>query len=413
MAIYQIISVLILITAAFAYINHRWIKWPATIGIMALSLMFSLLMVIFGNLVPAWSGYITKLVGQINFEKVLMDVMLSFLLFAGAIHIDADKLKEQRWPVLVLATVGVAISTAIVSLLAYVIFGWFGISVPYIYCLLFGALISPTDPISVLGILKRVGVPKSLEMKIAGESLFNDGVGVVVFLTLLEIAAHGTENFSATGAAILFLREAGGGIIYGMLLGYASAFLMRTIDNYNVELLINLAVVTVGYQLANEMHISAPLAIIMAGIIIGTKSRQGALSPESIDTLGKFWELIDELFNAVLFLLMGMGLLVIKITPIILVIGGIMIFVVLLARWVAVWLPVKVLQYKIKFEPYAVTILTWGGLRGGLSVAMALSLPAHMYRSEFVLITYVVVVFSVIVQGLTIGKLTARLQSAN
>lgn len=411
MFIYYIISVLVCITAAFGYINERFIKWPATIGIMVLSLLFSLLLVVFGHVVPSWSAYFTKLMLDIDFEKVLMKVMLSFLLFAGAIHLDAGKLREQRWPILILATLGVAISALTVSFLVYQLFGLFGFSIPYIYCLLFGTLISPTDPISVIGILKRIGVPQSLELKIAGESLFNDGVGVVMFLTVLEVAIHGTGSFSLADTSLLFLREAGGGILFGLAAGYITSYLLSTIDNYNIELLLILNVVIGGYLLADLLHLSAPLAIIMAGIIIGTRSRKGELSESSLDYLNKFWELIDEIFNGVLFLLLGMGLIVIQIKFKVLVIGFIAVFVVLLGRWLAVVIPVTLLKAKIKFEPYAVTILTWGGLRGGLSVAMALSLPSGMYRSEFVQVTYIIVIFSVVVQGLTIGKLTQRLQS--
>lgn len=410
MTAYQTIAILLCITAMFAYINHRWIKWPATIGIMVLSMLFSILIVAYGQLAPQWSEGMVKLVSEINFEQVLMKIMLSFLLFAGAIHIDAGKLKQQRWPVLILATVGVGISAFLVSVMSYGVFNLFAVPMPYIYCLLFGALMSPTDPISVLGILKRVGIPKSLELKIAGESLFNDGVGVVVFLTILEMAANGIENTSAHSVLMLLLREAGGGIAFGLLSGYLVYGLIKSIDNYNVELLIMLALVTGGYLLADGLHVSAPLAIIVAGIIVGNKSKQGALSSESNDYIWKFWELMDEIFNAILFLLMGLGMMVIKISPVIVLIGLVMIVAVLLARYLSVLIPVALLRFKIKFEPYAVTILTWGGLRGGLSVAMALSLPAAMHRDTFVQITYIIVVFSVVIQGLTIGKLTARLQ---
>jgi CPA1 family monovalent cation:H+ antiporter len=410
MAIYSIISTLVFLTTVFAYVNHRFIKWPPTIGIMALSLMGSVLIVAFGKMVPTVSAFAGHLVASINFGDVLLRIMLSFLLFAGAIHIDANSLRQERWPVIILATIGTLISTAIVAVLSFGLFRLFGLDVPFIYCLLFGALISPTDPISVLGILKRVGIPKSLELKIAGESLFNDGVGVVIFLTILEVAQKGTASFSLGNTALLFLREAGGGILFGFVIGYLANWFMRSIDNYNVEALITLVVVICGYSLADGLHLSGPLAIIIAGIVMGSH-RKETLSATSLNYLDQFWELMDELFNAILFLMLGLGMLAIRIDGKLLLISLIMVFLVLLARWLSVLLPVKVLElFKMKFERHAVTILTWGGLRGGLSVAMALSLSPAMHRTEFVTITYVIVVFSVIVQGLTIGKLTRKLK---
>lgn len=411
MATYQIISILVFLAAVFAYVNDRWIKWPPTIGIMALSLISSLLIVILGKMIPVFSAEALHVVNNINFEQVLMKIMLSFLLFAGAIHIDAKKLKAELWPVLSLATVGVFISTFVISLLSYLLFVLFQLHIPYVYCLLFGALISPTDPIAAMAILKKAGIPRSLELKIAGESLFNDGVGVVVFLTILELAQPGAKSFSAVDTVFLFVKEAGGGVLFGAVLGYLTYFLLKSIDNYRVEVLISLAVVMCGYNAADQLHISAPLAIIVTGIIVGTKGNAVALSPTSRDYLGKFWDLIDEIFNAILFLLIGLQMLVIKQYTTIMIIGGIMIFVVLLGRWLAVFIPVAVLRLKIKFEKSAITILTWGGLRGGLSVAMALSLPKEMHRDELVLITYIIVVFSIVVQGLTIGKVAAKLNA--
>jgi len=405
---YQVISAILLLTAICAYVNERWIKLPATIGIMILALVSSLLIALFGNVVPVFSGKMLSMVSNISFEQVLMKFMLSFLLFAGALHVDANQLKKEIWPVMILATIGTFISTFLVSVMAYYLFGLFNLHIPYIYCLLFGGLISPTDPISVMGILKRVGIPKSLELKIAGESLFNDGVGVVVFLTILEVATNGMDKFSMGNTALLFLKEAGGGIVYGAIIGYLAYFLVRSIDNYRVEVLITLSIVTFGYLLADHLHLSAPLAVIIAGIIIGTKGKKKGFSEISRDYLGKFWDLLDEIFNAILFLLIGLEMLIIKVNSTIMLIGVIMILVVLLARYICVLLPVSLLRIWLKFEKNAVMILTWGGLRGGISVALALSLPQNMYRDEFVLITYIIVIFSIIVQGLTIGKLAAK-----
>jgi CPA1 family monovalent cation:H+ antiporter len=408
MAVYHIISILIFLTAVFAYVNDRLIKWPPTIGIMVIALLSSILLAILGNLIPGISSQALLLVSNINFEQVLMKIMLSFLLLAGALHIDANKLKEEFWPVMLMATAGTFISTFLVSIMAYYLFMLFGLQIPYIYCLLFGALISPTDPIAVMGILKQAGIPKTLEMKIAGESLFNDGVGVVVFLTIFEVAVNGADKFSIGNTAVLFLKEAGGGMLFGAILGYLAHFLIKSIDNYRVEVLITLTVVMCGYSFADHFHLSGPLAIIMAGIIMGTKGKIDGLSETSRDYLGKFWDLTDEIFNAILFLLIGLEMLVIKVNPTIMIIGGIMIFVVLLARLLCVALPVMFLKIWMKFENNVILMLTWGGLRGGLSVAMALSIPEAMHRDEFVLITYIIVVFSIIVQGLTIGKLAGK-----
>ena len=404
MAVYYIISILIFLTAVFAYVNERWIKWPATIGIMAIALLCSVLIAVTGKLVPAYTSYTRLLVANISFGPVLIKIMLGFLLFAGALHIDANKLNKEKWPIAVLATVGTFSSTFIVSVMAYYLFRIFNLQIPYICCLLFGGLISPTDPISVMGILKTAGIPQTLELKIAGESLFNDGVGVVIFLTIMEVAVNGTGSFSVGNTFLLFIREAVGGIVFGTILGYLAYLAIKSIDNYKVEVLITLTVVMCGYPMADYFHLSGPLAIIMAGIVIGTKVKEAGMSEISLDYLGKFWDLTDELFNAVLFLLMGMEMLVIKINLTIMAIGLIMILMVLFARYLSVAMPVTFLRLWIKFEKNAVLIFTWGGLRGGLSVAMALSLPVAMYRDEFVLITYIIVVFSVIVQGLTIGK---------
>jgi CPA1 family monovalent cation:H+ antiporter len=293
--------------------------------------------------------------------------------------------------------------------MVYGLFPLFSINIPFIYCLLFGALISPTDPIAVLAILKEAKIPASLELKISGESLFNDGVAVVIFISIAEVAKSGDFSFVSVG--VLFLQEAVGGLLFGALLGYIGYWALKPIDDYKVEVLITLAIVAGGYFLAGYLHISGPLAMVVAGIITGNKIKREGMSDVSRDYLDKFWELIDEILNAVLFLLIGLEMLVIKVNPILLIIGGIVIVIVLLARWVSVAIPVSLMRYRIKFEDNAVAILTWGGLRGGLSVAMALSLGNNMHRDEFVLITYIVVVFSIFIQGLTIGKVAKRLQS--
>jgi len=410
MLIYNIITVIILLTTVFAYVNDRYIRWSSTIGIMALSLMASMLVVLFGYFEPNLITGLVKLVKSLNFEEVLLKVMLGFLLFAGAMQINYNKLKKEVLLVMLLATLGVLISTFLVSVLSYCIFNLFHLSMPYIYCLLFGALISPTDPIAVMGVLKKAGIPESLELKITGESLFNDGVAVVIFLTIAEVAVKGTDQLTVWNVGGLFLLEAVGGLVFGALLGFFGYFILRSINNYRVEVLITLSMVMPGYALANYLHVSGALAMVVAGLMMGNLVRDTALSRKSWDYLGKFWGLVDEIFNAVLFLLIGFMMLVIKITSSIVIIGLAMIAVVLFARWLSVLFPVWLLRNKIPFEKNAIIILTWGGLRGGLSVALALSLPAALHKNEFLLITYIIVVFSIIVQGLTIGKLSERLR---
>ncbi len=409
MNISEILTITIVLAAVFAYINHRVIKWPPTIGIMILSLGCSLVLAVSGKFYPLLSDKAIQLVSSIDFRDVLMNFMLSFLLFAGSIHIDAAKLKKERWPVLALSTLGILISTTLVGGIVWELFQLFNMPVPFIYCLLFGALISPTDPIAVLAILKEAKIPSSLELKISGESLFNDGVAVVVFVTLLDAAHSGISAIDIVSIGKLFLQEAVGGLLFGVLLGYAGYYALRSIDDYKVEVMVTIAIVMGGYFVADTLHVSGPLAMVVAGLITGNKVKDEVLSDTSRDYLDKFWELVDEILNAILFLLIGLEMLIIKINIIVLIIAFLCIGVTLLARWVSVYLPILLLRYKIKFEKHAVAILTWGGLRGGLSVALALSLGPEMHRDEFVLITYIIVVFSILVQGLSIGSFTRRL----
>jgi CPA1 family monovalent cation:H+ antiporter len=406
---YSIITLLIVLTAAFSYINFRFIKLPPTIGIMLISLVCSILIVLIGSLRPSFLSAPVSIIGSIDFEHVLMRVMLSFLLFAGAIHIDVRRLRREMLPILTFATAGVVISTFVTGVLVYFLFLIFKMGVPFIYCLLFGALISPTDPIAVLGILKKSNIPASLEMKITGESLFNDGVGVVVFATILEVAHLGSESLTFVNVIWTFLKEAGGGIIWGFILGYLGFYLLRSIDHYQVEVLITLAMVMGGYLFANKFHISGPLAMVVAGIITGNKGKTEAMSDLTRDYLGKFWELVDEILNALLFLLIGFEVIIISFHLTVIYIGIAAIVIVLAARLVSVYIPTLFLRLRRSFERNMIPILTWGGLRGGISVALALSIPSHMHRNEFVSITYIIVVFSIIVQGLTIGRMAKRL----
>lgn len=388
-------------------------RLPVTIGIMIISLISSLLFIGLGNIYPQISVQAVRVIDALDFHNLLMKVMLSFLLFAGAIHINAQSLKKEGLPILTFATVGTILSTFIVGGLMFFVFKLFHLPIGFIYCLLFGALISPTDPIAVLGILRHARIPPSLELKISGESLFNDGIAVVIFISILEIAGAGTDHLSFTDVSLLFLQEAGGGLLFGAVLGYLGYRALRSVDNYQVEVLITLAMVMGGYALADLLHISGPLAMVVAGIITGNIGKGMAMSDVTRDYVGKFWEVIDEILNSILFLLIGFEMLVIKWTPQLLLIGVITVLIVLLARWISVAIPVFFLQFKNTFEKNAIPILTWGGLRGGISVALALSLPGEMFKDEFVVITYVVVVFSILVQGLTIGKMAKKLTAGN
>ena len=410
MQLYDALAVLTVLAAVFGYINYRFIRLPDTIGVMLISLAASLAIIAIGYFQPAVFGEITRFIRNIDFYTVLVRIMLSFLLFAGAIHIDANELRRLRIPILTFSTLSVALSTAIVGILLYFLCRVFNQSIAFVYCLLFGALISPTDPIAVLSILKKAGISRALEVKIAGESLFNDGVGIVLFLCIYEIAVSGIENLSAMNMIVLFLRQAGGGIALGLALGYAGYWLLKTIDYYQVEVMITLAIVMGGYLLAQVLGVSGPLAMVIAGIITGNKSRLYGMSDLSRDYLDKFWGLVDNLLNAVLFLLLGFEMLVIPWSPEWLALGGATIAVVLTARYLSVWLPIRVLRLRTGFQKNSIGILTWGGLRGGLSVALALSLPAAMHGEFFLVITYIVVLFSIVVQGLTIGRFAARMR---
>jgi len=407
--VYNLITIIVVLTAIFGYINLRFIKLPGTIGIMLISLVASLFVIGFGEYNPAFLSRATNFIGSIDFDTALMKVMLSFLLFAGAIHINVNELKEQMLPIITFSTMGVLISTFIVAALLFLAAGWFRMPVDFIYCLLFGALISPTDPIAVLAILKKANIPSSLEIKISGESLFNDGVAVVVFITIQEIISQGIQNTSAGQITWLFIKEAGGGVAFGWLLGYVGFWALRSIDHYIVEVGITLAVVMGGYMLADYLHISGPLAMVVAGIITGNKSRDLSMSDISRDYVDKFWEMIDEFLNGILFLLIGFQMLVIHFNTTIFWLGCVSIIIVLLARLISVTLPILFLRYTKTFEKHAIAILTWGGLRGGISVALALSLPKSPISEILVAITYIIVLFSIVVQGLTIGKVAKKL----
>lgn len=479
MSLFEISSVVIALSALFGYINVRLLKLPNTIGLMIIAILFTSVLMLSSLLSPLPIESAKELIRSINFEEVLMDVMLGFLLFAGAMHTNFDQLKVQRWPVLVFATLGVLSSTFLVGSATYFALEYLGLPMKFIHCLLFGALISPTDPIAVLGILKQAGVPKKLETKIVGESLFNDGVGVVVFLTIYSIATggahpgpahpptehatiapaietpfvtasfpaprllatadatdahgdlivedkhhdgehhdgehHGGEHHGGTdvmSVAQLFFKEVGGGIVLGLILGFGTFWLLRSIDDYEIEVMITLACVMGGCSLAQYLHLSAPLAMVVAGLIVGNDTVRGtAMSKQTEIYVDKFWELMDILLNAILFVLIGLEILVLQVEQEFVIAGLAAIVIVLLSRYLSLILPVTFFAKRLNFVPHTTTIMTWGGLRGGISIALALVLPEEC-RGVFLTITYIVVVFSIIVQGLSVGRLAKRLIGA-
>jgi len=408
MDFYHTFTIIIVFAALFSYINYRFIRLPNTIGIMIISLLASLVMIVVNSLNPDLLVDVRQTIRSIDFHEVLMDGMLSFMLFAGAIHINAAELKKEKATILTFSTVGVLLSTLIIGSLLFGVCKIFELNIGYIYCLLFGALISPTDPIAVMGILKEANIPKEMEIRIVGESLFNDGIAVVVFISILQIINAGMENMRPDEILLLFLREAGGGIFLGIVLGYIGFYAFHSIDFYKVEIMITLAIVMGGYYLASVLHVSGPLAMVVAGIITGNQARQYGMSVITRDYVDKFWEIIDEILNAVLFFLIGIEMIIVEFSLQHIWIGIICIVIVLFARYISVFIPFIFLRKNNVFQKHALTILTWGGLRGGISVALALSLPKTEFSDFFVTITYIIVLFSIIFQGLTIGRVVKK-----
>ncbi len=405
---FAIATVLVVLSATFGYINVKFIKLPDTIGLMVITILFTLAVLALSYFDDTLLLKEKELISQIDFKTVLLDVMLSFLLFAGALHTNFQQLKVQRKPILIFATLGTLISTFLVGIFVFYVLKFLSLEVDFIYCLLFGALISPTDPIAVLGILKKVGAPKKLETKIVGESLFNDGVGVVIFLTIYQIA-KGTTEISFGHIAELFFVEVIGGIALGFAIGWVTYRLLKSIDDYDIEVIITLAAVMGGTMVAQHFHLSAPLAMVTTGLIVGNDTiRESSMSEITEQYVDKFWELIDILLNTILFVMIGMEILVLTFDGKFILAGFLIIPVILFARYISLMLPIKIYAKKLEFVPKTNLIMTWGGLRGGISIALALSLTQEMERDLFLVITYIIVVFSIIVQGLTIGKLIKK-----
>ncbi|APA66166.1 cation:proton antiporter [Maribacter sp. 1_2014MBL_MicDiv] len=406
MDIFTIISVLVFLSAIFGYINARFLKLPNSIGLMLITIVFTLAVFAIGYIDDTLINAERYIITQIDFKSVLLDIMLSFLLFAGALHTNFEQLKVQRWPILVFSTLGVLVSTFLVGTSMYYLLQLLGMQINFIYCLLFGSLISPTDPIAVLGILKKAGAPKKLETKIVGESLFNDGVGVVVFLTIFQLASATEVAVSPLDIIELFGVEVIGGLALGLALGWGTYKLMRSIDDYDIEVIITLATVMVGTLIAQKFHLSAPLAMVAAGLVVGNDTVRNSAMSETTETyVDKFWELLDILLNTLLFVLIGMEMLVLTFKTEYILAGLLAIPLVLLCRYLSLMLPIKFFEKKLDFVPRTNLVMTWGGLRGGISIALALGLSDDMHRDAFLVITYIVVVFSIIGQGLTVEKL--------
>ncbi len=418
MNLFDVIAILVVLAAFFGFLNRRYLKLEATVGMMLIALVSSLILVALHRVFPTLGvvSSIRDYLTNIDFNKALMEGMLGFLLFAGALHVDLDFFSQRKWVIASLATVGLMISMTLVGFLSMFLFRSLGFEVSLLACFIFGALISPTDPIAVMGTLKTLNTPPSLKAKIAGESLFNDGVAVVVFTSLVALlgatgGGHGGHAAGEMGTgtmALLFLQEAGGGVLLGLVAGYLAYRMMLSIDAYSVEVTITLALVMGCYSLARFMHISGPIAVVCAGIFIGNRGRSLAMSETVVDYLEKFWELIDEILNAILFLLIGIEVLVIAFSLTSIAAGITCIGIVLVARFVSVLTPISLMRKRTEFSPGVVRILTWAGLRGGISVALVLSLPPIPEKALLVTCTYVVVLFSILVQGLTVRKVLTR-----
>ena len=410
LSLFEIAAALLVLSAIFGWINERYIGLPHVIGLLVMALLSSIALLVFDHFLP-WLGVqdaVAATLVEIDFYDTMMNGMLAFLLFAGALQVDLGRLRAEAWAVGSMATVGVVISTFVVGFGFYFLAGLFGVDVPLIWALVFGALISPTDPVAVLALLKSVSLPQRVEVKIAGESLFNDGVGIVVFTILLGAAVTGSD-FSLGEGARLFAIEAGGGIAIGLVFGWLGYRAMRSMDEYALEVLISLAVVMGGYALCTQLHVSGPLAMAVAGLLIGNHGVTFAMSDVTRDYVIKFWELIDELLNSILFLLIGLEILIISFVPSLAGLAVATIPLVLFARLVAVSAPLSILSLRRTFTRGSIPILTWGGVRGGISVALALAVPASVAREPILMATYAVVIFSIVVQGLTITPLVRRL----
>ncbi|SMP33804.1 cation:proton antiporter [Chryseobacterium profundimaris] len=410
MELFILFSSLITLAAFFSYLNVKFFRLPSGISLMLMGVVAALGVIIAGYFSAGFTEMVREKILLIDFSEFLLGILLSFLLFAGSLHVSITDLRESSKSIISFATVGTLISTAAVGFALFYILPLFGQEAPLIYCLLFGALISPTDPIAVMGILKKANLSKKIETNIVGESLFNDGIGVVIFATLLKIAVAGTDSFGPKDITLLFLQEAAGGILAGIVIGYIGYRLMKSIDHFQTEILISLAMVMGGYSLCHYLHVSGPLAMVVAGIMTGNRGRRLAMSDMTRDYLEKFWEVTDEVLNAVLFMLIGLEVVIVAFDLDYFFIGMIMVFVIILARFFSLYFPSLVFRFNKSLGNKSLLIMTWGGLRGGISIALSLSLPPSPFKNIIVSITFVIVIFSIIVQGVTVEKVIKKLR---
>lgn len=374
-----------------------------------MGLVVSIGLISIGKLSPGFTQSIKDSLLALDFSEFILGIVLIFLLFAGSLHVKLDDIKASAKSIFSFATIGTLISTCLIGTLAFFLLPFIGIVAPFLACLLFGALISPTDPIAVIGILGKSNLSKSIETNIVGESLFNDGIGVVVFITLLGISSTGLENMSVSSIGILFAQEAIGGSLVGLAIGYLGFKLMKSIDDFQSEILISLAMVMGGYSLCSAIHVSGPLAMVVAGLFTGNKGKNEAMSDITMDYLGKFWEVLESILNAVLFMLIGLEMVIVHLQFNYLLVGLALAISLVVARYISLVLPTFLFGLHKKFKKGTLIIMSWGGLRGGISIALALSLPTESQREVFVPITFIVVFFSIVVQGLTMGKLIKRI----
>lgn len=404
MEFFVLFSILITIAALFSYINVRTFKLPSGISLMLMGTLVSSFLIIAAKISPEIDDFAKEKLSQLDFSEFLLGILLSFLLFAGSLHVQLADLKTQAKSILSFATISTVLSTAIMGFAIYYFLGIFGLEVPLIFCFLFGALISPTDPVAVMSILKTSKLSPSIQTRITGESLFNDGIGVVIFATFLQIESVGLDHISAGSVTIFFIREAIGGLILGWVIGQVGFQMMKRIDHFQTEILISLAMVMGGYSLCHLLHVSGPLAMVVSGLMTGNMGRKRAMSDITRDYLEKFWEVMDEILNAILFMLIGLEILIVNFQWPYLWVGLIVALMLVIVRYISLWIPDKVFFLKSNAESKALEIMTWGGLRGGISIALALSLPPSEFKNILVSITFVVVLFSVLIQGFTIGR---------
>ena len=407
MTSFQILALLVSVVAVFGYLNHRFVKLPDAIGITAIGVVVSIAAVVLARFDAPVADAVKTVVDDIDFPALLLHGVLGLLLFAGSLHLEIADIVSEKWLILALSTLGVLLSTAIVGFGFFVATQALGIAVPLLHCLLFGALISPTDPVAVLAVLKRVGVPKSLETRIAGESLFNDGTGVVIFVSLLELTAV-PGPIDPTSTALLFATEVIGGTAFGLAAGHLGFLMLRRVDNYALEILITLALATGGYALAEALHVSAPIAVVLMGLIVGNRGRREAMSEQTRTRLFDFWEVLDDLLNLLLFGLIGLEMMTLSFSLLQSAAAAFGIVIVLVARALSVSGPLLLTRRLGSLRKPAIVVMTWGGLRGGISIALSLSLPPFDGRATVVATTYAIVIFSILVQALTLQRVIVR-----